>query len=143
MPEDPFFGNSVAYTSSFPHTVIEVGNQKLLVINKKGNRITISAKFFSQDNRIVGELKDNQFYINPNNYFRIERPNEHSLIVHDQEGNQAINVEFLNSSAIRLLGRFYLPNRPPIIIDEEWQTFGGIKMSGNCFGESRVDIHLE
>jgi len=138
-----FFGNSVAYTSSFPHPVIEVGNQKLLVINKKGNRITISAKFFNRDNRIVGELKDNRFYINPNNYFRIERPNEHSLIVYDQEDNQAINVEFLNPSTIRLLGRFYLPNRRPIIIDEERQTFGGTEMSGNCFGENRVDIHLE
>ncbi len=41
-----FFGNSVAYTSSFPHTVIEVGNQKLLIINKKGNRITNSYAFY-------------------------------------------------------------------------------------------------
>ena len=135
-------GNSGAYNSSFPHTVIEVGNEPLLIINKKGNRIAISAKFFSRDNRIVGELKDNQFYINPNNYFRIERPDEHSLIVYDQEGNKVINVEFLNSSAIRLLGRFYLPNRPPIIIEEDFLTLGGGKMSRFCFGESRVDIHL-
>jgi len=138
-----FLGNSVAYSSSFPHTVIEVGNEKLLVINRKNNKITISGKFFSRDNRIVGELKDNQFYVNPNNYFRIERPNGHSLIVYDQEGNQAINVDFLNLSAIKLLGRFYLPNRPPIIIDEDRQTIGGLKMSNNCFGESKVDIHLE
>jgi len=135
-------GNSAAFNSSFPHTVIEVGNQQLLIINKKGDRITISAKFFSRDNRIVGELKENQFYINPNNYFRIERPNEHSLIVYDQEGNKTINLEFLNPSAIRLLGRFYLPNRPPIIIEEDFQTFGGVKMSRVCFGENRVDIHL-
>jgi len=135
-------GSSAAYNSSFPHTVIEVSNQPLLIINKKGDRITISAKFFSRDNRIVGELKDNQFYINPNNYFRIERPDEHSLIVYDQENNRTIDVEFLNPSAIRLLGRFYLPDRPPIIIEEDSLILGGLKMSRHCFGENRVDIGL-
>lgn len=138
-----FLGNSVAYTSSFPHSVIEVGNEKLLTINKKGTKIIISARFFSRDNRIVGELKDNQFYINPNNYFRIEKPNEHSLIVYDQEGNQAINVEFLNPSAIKLLGRFYLPKRSPIIIEEELLTLGSNKISKFCFGNSHVDIKIE
>lgn len=138
-----FFGNSVAYTSTFPHTVIEVGGQPLLIIDKQKENITITAKFFSNDGRVIAELKENQFFINPNNYFRIERPNDHILIVYDQQGNQTLNVHFLNSSVIKLLGRFYLPNRPPIIINEDWQTYGGLRMSGNCFGENRVDIGIK
>jgi len=138
-----FFGNSVAYTSTFPHTVIEVGGQPLLVINKQNKNIIISAKFFSEDGKIVAELKENKFFINPNNYFRIEKPNDHILIVYDQQGNQSLNINFLNSSVIKLLGRFYLPNRPPIIINEDWQIYGGLQMSGNCFGENRVDIGLQ
>ena len=138
-----FFGNSVAYTSTFPHTIIEVGDQPVLIIDKQGENITISAKFFSDDGRIVAELKRNQFFINPNNYFRIEKPNDHILIVYDQQNNQILNVHFLNSSVIKMLGRFYLPNRPPIIIDEDWQTFGGLRMSGNCFGENKVDIGIK
>jgi len=138
-----FFGNSVAYTNTFPHTVIEVKDEQLLVINKEKEKITISAKFFSRDGKIVAQLKDNTFYINPNNYFRIERPNDHKLILYDQETTQILNVEYMNPSVIKLLGTFYLPNRPPLIIGEDWQTFGGLKMSGNCFGNNRVDIHLE
>lgn len=138
-----FFGNSVAYTNSFPHTVIEVGDKQLLVINKESEKITVSAKFFNRDGKIVAELKDNKFDINPNNYFRIERPNDHILIVYDQQATQILNVEYLNPSVIKLLGIFYLPNRSPIIINEDWQTYGGIKMSGNCFGNNRVDIHLD
>lgn len=138
-----FFGNSVAYTNEFPHTIIQVGNDPLLVINKLDDRLTISAKFFSRDGKIIAELRDNKFDINPNNYFHIERPNEHILIVYDQEAKQILNIEYLNPSAMKLLGKFYLPNRPPIIIDEEWQNFGGIKLSKTELGYNKVDIHLQ
>ncbi len=135
-------GNSVAFTNTFPHTVIEIANQPLLVVSKQGNSMTISAKIFSDDGRIVAELKDNKFFVNPNNYFRMERPNKHTLIVYDQRGNQALSVEFLNPSAIKLLGRFYLPNRPPIIINEDFQSLSGNRFSRFCFGRNGVDFKL-
>ena len=138
-----FLGNSLAYTSSFPHTVIKVGGEQALVIDKNKGGIAIYAKLFSEDGRIVAELKNNEFYVNPNNYFRIERPNQHALIVYDQSGQQALNVEFLNPSAIKLLGKFYFPSRPPIIIEEEWMSYGGVKMSNNTFGENKVDIGIQ
>ena len=138
-----FLGNSVAYTTSFPHTVIEVGGDPALVIDKTEAGIAVFAKMFSEDGRIVAELKENQFHVNPNNYFRIERPNDHSLVVYDQRGRQALNVEFLNPFAIKLLGRFYFPPRPPIIIEEEWMSYGGVRMSNNTFGENRVDIGIQ
>lgn len=138
-----FLGNSLAYTTSFPHTVIEVGGVPVLVIDKSKEGIAIFAKLFSEDGRIVAELKDNQFYVNPNNYFRIERPNDHALIVYDQRGQQALNVEFLNPFAIKLLGKFYFPHRQPIIIEEEWMSYGGIRMSNNIFGGNRVDIGIQ
>jgi hypothetical protein len=136
-------GNSLAYTTSFPHTVIEIGGVPALVIDKNKAGIAIFAKLFSEDGRIIAELKDNQFYVNPNNYFRIERPNDHDLIVYDQRGQQVLNVEFLNPSAIKLLGKFYFPPRPPIIIEEEWMSYGGISTSNNTFGENRVDIGIQ
>jgi hypothetical protein len=136
-------GNSVAFTNTFPHTVIEIENQPLLVVDKQRNSITIMARFFSDDGRIVAELKGNKFFVNPNNYFRIERPSKHVLTVYDQRGNQALSVEFLNPSTIKLLGRFYyLPNRPPIIINEGFQDIGRGRFSGNCFGRNRVDFQL-
>lgn len=126
-----FLGNSVSYVSQFPHTVVKVGDESVLVVNKKNNGITISAKFCSRDNKIVAELKENKFYINQNNYFRIERPNKSALIVFDQEGNQVLNVDYLNKTAIKLLGIIFLKNRRPIIIAEDTQDLGAGKFS-NC-----------
>jgi hypothetical protein len=137
-----FLGNSIAYTRSFPHTVIEVGRDPALVINKIGANLAVFAKFFSEDGRIVAELKENQFYVNPNNYFRIERPSDHCLIVYNQKGQQALNIEFLNPFAIKLLGRFYFPGRQPIIIEEEWFSYGGMRFSKFVAGENRVDIGI-
>lgn len=137
-----FLGNSVAYSSKFPHTVIKVVNQDLLTIDKNIEKITISARFFSRDGKIVAELKNNKFYVNPNNYFRLERPNNHTLKVYDQEAQEVLNVEFINRKVIKLLGIFYFPNRSPVIIKENVQILGGIQMSNNCFGENNVDIHL-
>lgn len=139
-----FFGNSLAYTNSFPHTVIEVGTEPLLVINKQGNIITVTAKFFSEDGKIVAELKENQFHINQSNYFRLERPNPHNLVIYDQKGEESLNIHFINPKVIKLTGKFYLPKHPPVIITEEYQLFGNnIRMSSCSFGHSRVDIHLE
>jgi|GEM_PF-5370129 len=101
------------------------------------------AKFFSRDGKIVAELKDNKFYINPNNYFRQERPSDHILKVFDQQAQEVLNVEFINPQVIKLLGIFYLPNRAPIIIKDSMQILGGIQMSNNCFGENNVGIHLD
>lgn len=139
-----FFGNSLAYTNSFPHTIIKIGNEPLLTINKQGNIVTVTAKFFSEDGKIVAELKENQFHINPSNYFRMERPDDHTLIIFDHKGQESLNVHFINPAVIKLTGRFYLPKHPPIIITEEYQLFGNnIKMSSCSFGQNMVDIHLE
>ena len=137
------FGNSLSYTNFFPHTVIAVGNDPLLVINKQQDILTISAKFFSEDGKIVAELKENQFHINPSNYFRLEKPDNHSLVIIDQRGNESLNIQFINSKVIKLTGRFYLPNHPPIIITDEYQLLGNnMKMSNCAFGQNKIDIHL-
>lgn len=127
-----FYGNSASYGNGYPHTVIQVDNQPLLVVGMSKGGVTVSAKLFSSDNRIVSELKDNKFFINPNNYFRIERPNKHLLIIYDQQGNQALNVEYLNRFAIKILGRFNLPNSAPIILSEDGTTKGPFIFSHLC-----------
>lgn len=135
-------GDSIFCTNNFPHTVIQVANQPILMIDKKEKNILVSAKFFSEDLKILAELKENKFFINPNNYFRIERPNDHTLIVYDQQGLQALNINFLNKANIKLLGRFYFPGRPPLIIEEKRMSFGGLIMGGNIFINNKVDIAL-
>jgi hypothetical protein len=138
-----FLGNTVFYASKFPPIILRVGGQDILVINKKNNAVTISAKFYSRDKKIVAELKENKFFINPNNYFRVEYPDESSLIVYDQEGIQILNVDYLNKTAIKLLGTIYIPNRDTIVIGEEAQKFGNMNFSNCSFYNNGVDISLQ
>jgi len=135
-----FFGNSVSYVTEFPHIVIQLEKEPLLIINRQNDKITVSGKFFSKDGRIVAELLDNKFTINPNNYFRLERPDYHRLIVFDQENKQTLNLEFMNPLVIKIIGEYYLPNPklPPVIISEELQQIGGNGFSGCFFGLGKI-----
>lgn len=129
------FGKMATYTTKTPHTVLRYKDEDLLIIDKKENGMSISAKFRSRDKKIVAELIDNKFVINPNNYFRKDRPNKSTLIVFDQEGTEILNIQYLNELAMQLSGIFYLPQRPPLILGD----FGGTI----CFGENKYDIVIE
>lgn len=97
-------GNSASYGTHFPQTIIKIGDDRMLTLDKVGGQISISAKLFSRDGRIVAEIEKNQFFINPNNYFRKELPDEHSLVIFDQEDVKVLDVRFINPSTVRFLG---------------------------------------
>jgi hypothetical protein len=79
-----FVGNVVVYQSKFPIPIVRMADHPLLTINKNQKGISISAEIYSADGRIVAELRNNGFNINPNNYFRRGEPNnKHSLVVYD------------------------------------------------------------
>lgn len=111
----------------------------LLSINKTPDGLAVSAKIFSADEKIVAELEDNEFHINPNNYFKIKRPDSSTLVVYDQKADIVLNVRFLNPHAIRVSGVFRAPQRKPIIInnDEVIPLFG---KSTICFGNNDIAI---
>jgi hypothetical protein len=120
-----------------------VRKESVLSIGKSGSGMTVSAKVFSRDGRIVAQIVDNGFFINPNNFFRRERPDKSTLVVYDQEGRQVLVVRYLNPSAVKILGIFNFPGISPIIIEENQQAFEGVVVSRYCFGSNRIDINLE
>jgi hypothetical protein len=129
-----YFGNSVTYTTHFPQAAIRLDNIPLIIIDKNKDRITISGNFYSKDRKIVAELKNNKFIVNPQNYFKVERPNFHQLIVYDQYNNKILDVEIINQSVIKILGTYYLPNPhlPPIVIDNNYLQYGNTKINSCC-----------
>ena len=76
-----FYGGAVAYTAQGDITIIEVASQPLLSVNRTPEGLSISARIYSQDGRIVAEIVDNKFTINQNNYFKRECPDKSTLIV--------------------------------------------------------------
>ena len=135
------YGNSATFLNKLDnHVVLNVEGDKLLSITKTPNGVTVSARVFSQDTRIVAEIIDNEFHINPNNYFRIDRPDRHSLTVHDQQGERVLKVDFLNPRTVRVLGIFRHPKTSPIIIDEKSVRAGGNIYQVACSLDSKGGI---
>ena len=124
-------GNSASFTNRFPHSVIVVKGEPVLTLNQKGDQLAVSAKIFSADGKIVAEIIDNEFSINPNNYFRKERPDKSTLVVYDQEGKKVLDVRFINPNTIRFLGILNYPQlQRPLVISQTEGLFSNTICSG-------------
>jgi hypothetical protein len=148
MPDNPcreipanalaiFLGRCAAFSSDPFHVVLRIQGENVLSFSRVNNRIAVNAKVYSRDGRIVAEIRDNEFFINPNNYFRRERRDAHSLVVLDQNGHNVLDVSFLNPRAIRFSGIFNHPERPVVISPD-----AGLFKNSICFGECKVDVAL-
>lgn len=136
-------GRYITYTEIFPFTIIKLDDKPLITINKIKDKLLLSGEFYSRDRKIVAQITNNKFFINPNNYFRIKRPNYHKLIVIDQENNLVLDVDFVNKSVVNIIGDYYPPNAnlSPLIINDKFVRFGHLKIEGTIQGH--MEIHLK
>lgn len=135
-----FFGSAAAWTSQLPMVVLQVGGLDLLTIKKTSGGLAVSAKIFSADGRIVADLDDNEFNVNPSNYFKVKRPDRSTLIVYDQRTNAVLNVRYLNPKAVRVSGIFFAPGHKIIINEESVMPIFG--KSTICLADANVAIHI-
>jgi hypothetical protein len=132
-----FYGGSVAYTTAFPFTALRIGEEEFITIKKVKDALSISTKVYSKDHRIVAEIVDNEFHINPNNYFRKTRPDKYTLLVYDQQRRIILNIRYMNTRAIKLLGIFNSPGRPEVVIREKEIRVGRLHLGSDCIGNFR------
>jgi hypothetical protein len=141
--DEGFFGNSEAYTLNDKLILWNIGGDDLLVFQRTGTGLSVSAKVLDSNGRIVAQIVDNQFFVNVRDSFRIDASSSHSLLVNDRAGNRVLAVEFLSPRAIKILGTFFGPRGEQISIAEDRQQFGGVTMSGNCFGGVATAIRMD
>jgi hypothetical protein len=119
-------GNSVAWSEKLPVDILNIKNESVLSIDEKDGNILLSAKLFDDKNKIVAELRDNEWFINPNNFFRKERPNKSQLIIFDQKSDEILNLDFINNKTIKITGIFRHKNlRGSVIFTNEYAVFPG------------------
>lgn len=104
-----YFGTSVAWATKFPHTVIRYRGENEFVIDRdKNNRIAISVKVRDKNNNIVTSIEKNEFNItNRALPTHKPRPDESTLVAYDEEGDEALNVRYLNANAISISAILY------------------------------------
>ncbi|MGB2632906.1 MAG: hypothetical protein WAM58_03110 [Candidatus Acidiferrum sp.] len=129
-----YFGEgSLGYTMSDEVTVLTIKGQDLLSLRRTDKGLAINAKTFSDDGNIIAEIVDNRFYINPNNFFRMDRPNNHSLIVYDLHDRKVLDIDYVNPHSVKVLGIFQVPGVPPIIFGN-----GGLSVTGAGGGTGTI-----
>jgi hypothetical protein len=99
-----FFDGAVSAVSKFPHVIFSAEGEPRLVINRQPDgSIGLDAEVVSSDGRVIAEIRNNEFIVNPNNYLQKERNNRSTLTVRDQYGKTVLDVKYLNRSSIVIL----------------------------------------
>jgi hypothetical protein len=81
--------------------VIVIGSRDWIAVHRLGTGIGVDADLTSEDGKILVQVRNNQFVVNPNNTFNVTG-DDSTLIVHDNYGVEVLNVRFANETAVRI-----------------------------------------
>jgi hypothetical protein len=136
-------GSSASYTTTSNHTFLRVAGENLLSFSRKDDGIAVSGRLYSSDRRIVAQIIENEFHLNPSHYFRQERPDRHTLVVFDQENQRVLYIRYMNASAIKILGTFHTARGIVQIGEEDVMLPHGDRRKSFCFGNAKVGIQIK
>jgi len=123
------------WTNKFPHTVISYGEDPVFTLDRiEDGNIAVSLKILDKNSDLVTSIDRNEFNIaNHALLTHKPRPDKSTLVVFDEQGNEALYVRYLNKSAIYIRGNMYLGGR-------RWNI--DIPGQGTCFGGFGVDMQI-
>lgn len=141
-----FFGNSEAYSTDDRFVVWKIGDDDTLVLQRMESGMSVSLKVRGPEGRLIAQIVDNEFFINPNNAFQIKDAGSNSLTVYDAKGQRIFDLQFLNPNTIKVLGDFFGPSGEEIRVGEDEQVFtshGATVVSrSSCFGGGAGSFEL-
>jgi len=79
-------------------------------ISRDNNGLLISAIVHSLDGKIIAKIQDNEWVLNPNNYFR-KNFDRSALEVIDEYDIPVLQIEYLDESRIKIGGIFHLEEK--------------------------------
>ena len=124
-------GDDLRILSASLNPVFSLNGNPFLSISVRKGLMRLTATVLDAENQPICRITDNAFQAFQERAFNPKQPDEHSLIVRDSWGNEALNVRFLNPSTIKTTGRFQLPglSEPILILPDRgivWPGGGGI-----------------
>lgn len=134
-----FFGDSEAYSTEQRFIIWKIVGEETLVLQKTESGMFVSAKLRDPDGKVVADIVNNEFFINLQGQYKIERPGQSTLVVHDNQRRLVLDVQFLSPRVIKILGNFFGPNGVNFTIDEKEYAItsksgGKFIFSHSCFG---------
>ena len=140
-----FLGDLKSYVSgrNFQHYVLMVGTNPVLWLRRTNDGLYFSADLFRENDRSVVKIRDNNWTVNPNNYYVTLTNTSHELLIADKSGI-LLKCDYLNENAIQIQGHFQFINYPDVTIKADTILIGNQRriaqgmISADCF----VDLWL-
>lgn len=133
-----FLGSNLAWATRMPHTVLMMGGEKMIEINRdsSGNLVVSTLKIFDDRNNIIARIdEEDGFWVE--NSTRKKRPDPSTLLVFDHTDREVLRIQLINKDSLSVTGTFRNPRVvQSIIVTPEFTKIGGMTLSGNSFGES-------
>ena len=139
-------GSNLSWNTRFPHTVLEMGGEQMLVVDKDDKRnLRVSVlRIFDDRDDIIARIDDDGFWVQ--NTLRKKRPDPSTLIVYDHNDLQVLKLQYLNEKVISIQGIFrHAKIRPSYLVvtpDAVIQMPNNNRIMSSCFGEMAADISL-
>ena len=134
-----FLGTNLAWATRMPHTVLMMGGEPMIAIDRhqNSNQIVVSVlRIFDDRHNIIARIDEGGFWVE--NSTRSKRPDPHTMQVYDHNDVEVLRIVFLNPRAISVTGVFrHRDVAVPVIVTANNAVVGGMTMSGSAFGESR------
>jgi hypothetical protein len=147
VPQDAlmiFLGSTIAWTTRMPHTVVEMGSDKMLVIDKdrSSNKLVVTGlRIFDDRNNLIARIDDDGFWMA--NSTQIKRADPSTLVVFDHGDTEVLRIAFLNPRAVSITGVFRHAGLRTVSITPEFLDIGRMRTAQSILGENgRADISV-
>jgi hypothetical protein len=142
-----FWGSNISWNTRLPHTVLEMADDPMIVIDKKpgtDNLVVTVLRVFDDRDDIIARIDEDGFWVK--NTTRKKRPDPSTLVVYDHSDTEVLRIQFLNSRAISIEGIFRHSKLNPryfiITKDRAVQMPNNNSISRSKFAEMGADIIL-
>lgn len=132
------FGSNIAYSTKPSFVAVQFAGENMLSIKRVAGGLSLNARVYSPDGRIVADIEDNEFSVNPNNYFKIKHATPDKFVVYNQFGQEALSVSFVSPTYVVITGTFYKPGGKALVATQDQVVLlpSRSTISGSIAGEN-------
>lgn len=150
------FGGNVFGNVEFPFIAVEFMRHPIIIIDRENSGgLLFTFDVFDRDGKILARVVKNDVTIYPIHAFLHPRRSLHSIVIEDERGRIALNIDYVNPRIVLINARLYLPGDVLVAI-LPWQiglthlapgedrALGGRTISGDTYcGSGHTGFQLQ